>query len=152
MRKPTKTYLPDEFEEEHKASLNARYAEITAEGKTLHKLLLESNRVLKVSKGAPPWRAYVEFINDIAIDGLARAVAFSLETLNAQLDPAALARDEAAPFVEVQLEPLPEPSRAFPSLPRAFRNLPEPSQGPCLFSPSPTLLALPLALPLALRR
>ena len=31
VRKPTKTYLPEEFEEEHKAQLAARYAEITAE-------------------------------------------------------------------------------------------------------------------------
>ena len=49
-RKPTKTYAPDEFEEEHKSALSARYADIAAEGKTVHKLLLESNKVLKVSK------------------------------------------------------------------------------------------------------
>ena len=60
--------------------------------------------MLKVSKGAPTWRSYVEFINDIVIDGLARTVAFSLETLNAQLDPAQIAKDEIAPLLEVQLE------------------------------------------------
>ena len=103
-RKTTKTYTPDDFEEEHKAHLGARYAEITAEGKEVHKLLLKSNQVLKISKGAPTWRAYVEFINDIVIDGLARTVAFSLETLNSQIDPAQMAKEEAAPFLEVQLE------------------------------------------------
>ena len=103
-RKATKTYNPDEFEEEHKAHLAARYAEISAEGKEVHKMLLKSNQVLKVSKGAPTWRAYVEFINDIVVDGLARSVAYSLESLNAQLDPAQISKDETAPFVEVQLE------------------------------------------------
>ena len=103
-RKSTKTYAPEEFEEEHKANLAARYAEISTEGKSIHQLLLASNRVLKVSKGAPTWRAYVEFINEMVVDGLARAVAFSLETLNAQLDPAQIAKEEVAPLLEVQLE------------------------------------------------
>ena len=43
-RKATKTYAPDEFEEEHKAHLGARYTEIGNEGKTIHKLLLERTR------------------------------------------------------------------------------------------------------------
>tara|TARA_B100000787_G_C16149601_1_gene275942 strand:- start:72 stop:254 length:183 start_codon:yes stop_codon:yes gene_type:complete len=33
----------------------------------VHNLLLESNKVLRQSKGAPAWRAYVEFINNILI-------------------------------------------------------------------------------------
>ena len=33
----------------------------------MHNLLLESNKVLRQSKGAPAWRAYVEFINNILI-------------------------------------------------------------------------------------
>ena len=103
-RKATKTYAPEEFDEEHKQHLAARYADIGNEGKTVHKLLLESNKVLKVSKGAPTWRAYVEFINDIVIDGLARTVACSLETLNTQLDPAQIIKEELAPLLEVQLE------------------------------------------------
>ena len=58
-RKPTATYSPEDFEEEHKQHLAARYADIGNEGKTIHKLLLESNKTLKVSKGpmmnaAPP--------------------------------------------------------------------------------------------------
>ena len=31
---------------------------ITDGGKEIHRLLLESNKVLKVSKGAPAWRSY----------------------------------------------------------------------------------------------
>jgi dynein heavy chain len=50
-RKPTATYSPEDFEEEHKQHLAARYADIGNEGKTIHKLLLESNKTLKVSKG-----------------------------------------------------------------------------------------------------
>ena len=103
-RKSTKTYTPSEFEEEHQMQLAARYAEISEGGKEIHKLLLASNRVLKVSKGAPTWRAYVEFINDIVIDGLARTVACSLKYLNEQLDPAEILQNETVALLEVQLE------------------------------------------------
>ena len=56
----------------------------------------------QVSKGAPIWKAYVEFINDILIDGLARTVANSLKYLNDQMDPAQIAINETAPLLEVQ--------------------------------------------------
>ena len=52
-RKPSHTYLPDEFDEEHKANLAARYAEISTEGKQIQQLLLQSNRVLKVKRAEP---------------------------------------------------------------------------------------------------
>ena len=103
-RKSSKTYSRDDFQEELKGHLAARYNDIGNEGKDIHKLLLKSNQVLKVSKGAPTWRAYVEFINDIVIDGLARTVCGSLESLNTQLDPAQISKDEIAPLIEIQLE------------------------------------------------
>jgi dynein heavy chain len=103
-RKSTKTYSPDDYQEEFKGHLAARYNDIGNEGKEIHKMLLKSNQVLKVSKGAPTWRAYVDFINDIVIDGLARTVCGSLECLNTQLDPAQITKEEIAPFIEIQLE------------------------------------------------
>lgn len=103
-RKTGKTYSPDEFEEEHAQQLAARYVEIAEGGREIHKLLLASNRVLKVSKGAPIWRFYVEFINDMVIDGLARTVANSLRHLHDNVDPATMAANEGSPLLEIQLE------------------------------------------------
>ena len=103
-RKAGKTYLPEEFEEDNAKYLAVRYQEIESGGKEIAKLLLASNRVLKVSKGAPIWKAYVEFINDIVIDGLARTVANSLKYLNEQLDPAEIAKNETVPLIEILLE------------------------------------------------
>ena len=103
-RNSTKTYAPDEFEEEHSQQLAARYAEVAEGGREIHKLLLASNRVLKVSKGAPIWRFYVEFINDLVVDGLARTVANSLKELHDQIDPASLDNAEGVPLLEIQLE------------------------------------------------
>ena len=53
-------------------------------GKEITKLLSSSNRTLKVSKGAPAWKAYVDYIGDIVIDGLVECIIASVHRLTAQ--------------------------------------------------------------------
>ena len=43
-------------------------------GKEITKLLSSSNRVLKVSKGVPSWKAYVDYFSNIVIDGFSTAI------------------------------------------------------------------------------
>ena len=66
-----KTYNLAAYMEEHAKVLEARQKDITDGGKEVHNFLKASNEVLKVSKGAPAWRAYVEFINGILVSGIA---------------------------------------------------------------------------------
>ena len=54
-------------------TLEARQKDVTDTGKDVHSYLKASNEVLKVSKGAPAWRAYVEYINGILVNGIAGA-------------------------------------------------------------------------------
>ncbi|KAL1498812.1 hypothetical protein AB1Y20_014117 [Prymnesium parvum] len=103
-RKTTQTYLLSDWEEAHKPHLSARYSEIAEGGKEIHKLMLASNRELKVSKGAPAWKSYVEYVNDVVTDGLARVVAGSLKFVCENIDPAEIAHQELVPLLEVQLE------------------------------------------------
>lgn len=53
-------------------------------GKEITKLLSSSNRTLKVSKGAPAWKAYVDYIGDIVIDGLVECIIASVHRLTSQ--------------------------------------------------------------------
>ena len=106
-RKSSKTYNTAEFTAEQATHLQQRYAEVNEGGKEIHKLLLTSNRELKVSKGAPAWRVYVEFVNDIVVDGLARTVSNSLAVVCEQVDAANIAKNELVPWLEVQLELMP---------------------------------------------
>jgi len=78
----------------------------------VHNLLLESNKVLRQSKGAPAWRAYVEFINNILIQGIALTVTNSLRFLLAMIDPASIAASEnpSLLMVKLQLDPNPNPN------------------------------------------
>ena len=54
-------------------------------GKEITKLLSSSNRTLKVSKGAPAWKAYVDYIGDIVIDGLVDCILASVRRLTSQV-------------------------------------------------------------------
>lgn len=54
-------------------------------GKEITKLLSSSNRTLKVSKGAPAWKAYVDYIGDIVIDGLVECIIASVCRLTSQV-------------------------------------------------------------------
>ena len=104
VRRAAKTYMPDVFMEEHAQQLDVRYKEITDGGKEIHNLLLESNQVLKVSKGAPAWRSYVEFINNMFITGVSATIVASLQFVLSLIDPAAIAASDNPPLLEVKLE------------------------------------------------
>ena len=103
-RKPSATYVPKDFEEAHRPYLATRCAEIIDGGKEIHRTLLAANTDLKVSKGAPAWKAYVEFVNDAVVDGLATLVASSLRFLTEQIDADHVARMEMVPMLEIQIE------------------------------------------------
>ena len=102
-RKP-KPALKDEFEREHKNMVKERYAEIKEGGKNIHSMVKDTNKVLRVSNASNDWRAYVDFVNNIVVDGLAGVVYTSLEYLHDQLDPDAIARDDKMPIIEVKLD------------------------------------------------
>ena len=53
--------------EEHGRFLEARQKDVTDSAKEIHGYLKDSVEVLKVSKGAPAWRAYVEYMNNILV-------------------------------------------------------------------------------------
>ena len=71
----------EESERIHKAVKTARYAEIKEGGKEITTLLKDTNKVLRVSNASADWRAYVDFVNNIIVDGLASTIIISLEFL-----------------------------------------------------------------------
>ena len=99
-----KTYNLAAYMEEHAKVLEARQKDITDGGKEVHNFLKASNEVLKVSKGAPAWRAYVEFINGILVSGIADTVVASLGYLLSQIDVKQIEADGKSPFFDVKLD------------------------------------------------
>jgi dynein heavy chain len=103
IRRTNRPVSPEEFDQDHKTYRHARYPEVSHGGKDIHSLLKDSNRVLKVSQGLPDWKAYVDFVNNMVLDGLARVVVVSLEFLHGQIAPGA-AGQEKVPMMEISLD------------------------------------------------
>jgi len=85
-----KPVAKDDFERDQKVLIKSRYADIKDSGKKIHSLLKETNKILRVSNASPDWRDYIEFANNIVIDGLSTSITTSLYFLLNQLDPSSI--------------------------------------------------------------
>ena len=94
----------DEFEAARKSHTKVRYSEIQDGGKQIAGLVKDSNKVLKVSQGLPHWKAYVDFINNIVVDGLAQLIHESLAHLSDQVNPAVIKEQDKSPMLEISLD------------------------------------------------
>ena len=100
----SKPIAKDEFEREHKNFSKERYTEIKEGGKSIHNMVKDTNKVLKVSNASNDWRSYVDFVNNVVVDGLAKVVYTSLDYLFEQIDPATIAKEDKLPMIEVKLD------------------------------------------------
>lgn len=66
-------------------------------------LMKESNNELKISAGQPDWKAYIDFMNDIVVEGVCGAVRTSMAFLLNQLDPEIIEKEEKGPLLEISL-------------------------------------------------
>jgi dynein heavy chain len=102
-RKP-KPMPRDEFDKDYKTAIKEKYAEIKESGKHIHGHVKETNKVLKAAAASPEWLAYVYFINNVVVDGLAKIVYTSLEDLFNQIDPETISKNETLPMIEIKLD------------------------------------------------
>jgi dynein heavy chain len=93
----------EDFEREQKPVRVAKNALIKEGSHDILAFMKESNHVLNVSTGHPDWKAYVDFINDLVVEGVCNTVRLSLAYLLEQIDPAIIAKDEKPPLLEVTL-------------------------------------------------
>jgi dynein heavy chain len=103
LERKAKPVTIEEFQQAHHALKTARYAEIKEGGSQIHKLIKDSNKILKVSQGLPDWKAYVDFMNNVVVDGLAQVVIISLEYLADQIDPDVIQAQDKMPLLEIKL-------------------------------------------------
>lgn len=87
-----KVYSFEELSDSSAALLSQRHSEMRDVGKEIGKLLSSSNRILKASKASAAWRAYVDYVSDIVIQGFSNAITTTTSYLLQQLDADCLAR------------------------------------------------------------
>jgi len=103
-RKDQRIYGVEELQMQHEEVVQDRCDRISEAGDNIHEILASSNKSVKVSKGAQPWKIYVEYVNNIVIDGFALTVINSLKFLRNQVDPVFIKRGDIQPLVEVKLK------------------------------------------------
>eukprot|EP00960_Hanusia_phi_P039486 753915-Hanusia_phi.AAC.17 len=102
-RKAGKTYAVDEFQQIHLTLMKNREKAVEKGGEELHKHLDASNKVIAIARSKPEWLAYVDYVNDIIIEGLVSAIVKSAQYLRNQMDKEEIANQELAPLIEVSM-------------------------------------------------
>ena len=71
-----------EFDRVFKKAKSERYADIKEGGKEVERMLKDTNKMLRVSNASLDWHAYIDFINNIVVDGrVARRPVFNATRL-----------------------------------------------------------------------
>jgi dynein heavy chain len=92
------------FDLQHKERVGVRMMAMSDGGKEIHKFLKDSSEALKVSKVATTWKAYVDFVNNIVIEGFVASIAVSLQNLCEILDPLFIERRGELPLFDIKIE------------------------------------------------
>jgi dynein heavy chain len=103
-RKSTKTYVADEFITAFENLYDNRTNKLRDESEKLHNWLLDSNLTVRVPATSMSWKEYANYVNSIAIQGLARVVTRSQQFLLDQLDGSYVEKNDVAPLLLAKLE------------------------------------------------
>merc|ERR1711871_22929 len=104
LQRKLKPVSKDEFEKDHKNYVKERYTEIREGGKVIQNMVKDTNKELRCPPKSPDWISYVDFVNNVVVDGLSHIVQTSLGYLYDQIDPNNIARMDLKPMVEVKLD------------------------------------------------
>ncbi|KAF4030914.1 Dynein heavy chain C-terminal domain [Phytophthora infestans] len=86
LERQAKPVAVSEHERQHKSYIVQRTLKIREGATEIHRRLKQSNTGI-VGVNSAQWKAYVDFVNDIVVSGVARVICSSLEFLAKQLDP-----------------------------------------------------------------
>ncbi len=103
-RKPNRTYTIDDFNQIHNSLTANRKKAIEKGGEEMHVHLKRSLEVLGVARSKQEWLNYVDYVNQIIIDGLTAAFLKSASYLRDQIDKEEIAAQETAPLLEISLK------------------------------------------------
>ncbi len=104
LQRKMKPVAKDEFEKDHKNYVKERYTEIKEGGKVIQSMVKDTNKELRCPPKSPDWISYVDFVNNVVVDGLSQIVQTSLGYLYDQIDPINISGMDLKPMVEVKLD------------------------------------------------
>ncbi|XP_069511343.1 dynein axonemal heavy chain 17 [Ambystoma mexicanum] len=79
--------------------LNKRYAAITDDGEKIQTMLTENSTLFKADETTPTWSAYVQYVDDMVLNGFGKVVSNSMQFLLGNMGPS-----NTSPLFEVHME------------------------------------------------
>lgn len=95
---------PSDYDLNHKAVFQNRKDIIKERSNQISKLLKDVHEKIKIEKKPPSWKAYTDYVNEIVLEGISRAIYTALNHLNDQINPIYIKRNELQPIFEIKLE------------------------------------------------
>lgn len=96
-----KPISPEEFENINKSRIAAKQILIAEGGKEIHKLMKEGADVLRTSRYTAHWRAYVDFVNNIMMEGICSTIEASMVVICDIISPY---KSDVLPLFEIHVE------------------------------------------------
>lgn len=69
---------PEEFIMQHMATVSVKHNDISLQAKEIAKLLKDTSDNIKMPKTSKEWKSYVDYVNEIIIEGLAHVIKESM--------------------------------------------------------------------------
>lgn len=101
-RKP-KPMPPDELAQQHSATVENRMEEVKNHGKEIHKLLKDTEGQIKPDKKSQEWISYVEYVNNLVIDGITMGINASLIHLSKNISMSPVDLFEKLPIFDLKV-------------------------------------------------
>lgn len=89
--------------QDREANLKSKCSVVTADGEKIHAMIKENLDYFKATEDSDDWRAYIEYLDDLVVDGFFECVSCSLKYLMENTDKGKTS-DVAAPLMEAKLE------------------------------------------------
>ena len=104
LERKNKPMPPDDFKPFHEANIQNKEMEIKQEGQAISRLVKEVSEATKADKKSQIWKNYVDYINEIIITGIIKAIETSLNDLNNNIDPECIKRRDLPPLFEIRIQ------------------------------------------------
>ncbi len=93
-------YITIIFAQDREANLKSRYSAVKADGEKIHAMVQENLDYFKATEDSEDWRRYVDYLDDLVLDGFFDCVECSLKYLLENMDK----KKSTAPLMEAKFE------------------------------------------------
>lgn len=104
IERKAKPMNPEEFQSNHSSIMSQVHLTITNDGQTISMQINDINDAVQINKSQSIWVDYLEFINDIIIEGLSASICTSMGRVNELFDMKTKKDKDYIPMFDIKIE------------------------------------------------